>query len=151
MQNRELMLTLAGIELQDKLRANLMFNAKTINDKLLVEIQVPNCHTLDDIIDVDLATKGIRTKMAATISYIGLKGEWDVDPDLKLIIKAKVTLRTFGAGKNFYNNEFSFMGAQKKLSEWISNDGYFLRDEINRGVLSLADQVTNDLFISLSR
>ncbi|NOT11286.1 MAG: hypothetical protein HOP23_05560 [Methylococcaceae bacterium] len=146
MQNREIMLKFAGMQLQDMFRANLLFNAKASNNNRLLEIQVPNCHTLDDVADVELAAKGIGTKMAATINYIGLKGDWNADPDLTLNIRSRIALRIIGTGKNFYDNEFSYKSEKRKFSEWASGNGDFLRDEINRGVLSLADQVTTKIF-----
>ncbi|ATG89712.1 hypothetical protein MKLM6_1462 [Methylomonas koyamae] len=144
-QSRELMLKFAGMQLQDSLRANLVFNAKARNNTRLVEIQVPNCSSLDNVSDVDLATNEVRTKMSATVSYIGLKGSWDKDSSLKLLIKVKVALRKIGTGKNYYNNEFIYDGDEKNLSEWISQDGDILKDDINKGILYLADQITNTL------
>jgi hypothetical protein len=145
-KSKELMLKLAGMQLQDGLRANLVFNAKAKNNTRLSEIQVPNCSSLDNVNDQALVTNEVRTTMSATINYIGLKGSWDNDPSLKLIIKAQVALRKLGTGKNYYNNEFVYEGDEKKFSEWIGQNGDVLRDEINNGVLDVADKITNTLF-----
>lgn len=146
MQSKELMLKLAGMQLQDGLRANLMVNAKTKNNTRLLEIQVPNCSSLDNDNDQALVTNEVRTTMSANINYIGLKGSWDNDPSLKLLIKAQVALRKLDTEKNYYNNEFVYEGDEKKFSEWISQDGDILSDEIHKGVLYLADKIANTLF-----
>jgi hypothetical protein len=146
MQNREIMLVLAGEQLQDKFRSNLMLSAQSIIENQLLLIQSPPCISADDISPEELTKQGIGTKMTATITYVGLKGDWDIDPDLAIKIKSKVILRKIGSSKNLYDQEFTYLGKSRKFSDWANNHGSELVDEINNGLLHLSDEVTKSLF-----
>lgn len=146
MQNREILVKLTAEQLQEKFRTQLVFNGMANNKHKLVEIPCANCKTFNDINAAELAALQINTKMAANITYLGLKGKWDTDPDMALILKARVELANIGNSTSFYDHEFVYTSAKRKFSEWANPNSFVFNNEINTGLLTLADELATQIF-----
>ena len=101
-----------------------------------------------DLLSQD-ALDGLIQLRLLDYGFVGQKGE---DPRVALRITAYATTHFIRQERvvRTYTRDWVYEGKRRKLSTWMADDGRLFREELDKAVEELGEQVINDMFLSES-
>ncbi len=168
LERSDLALTkLAGeVDLQEALRAKVSQQARTLSDSPLVVVEKPfppgaerefsrmSCVMAGTLAwlpngqspEYYLTSRGIDTALEIELVYPVLKASGIINPSMAFNAEVRARLVQVRGGKELYACSMNYRSAEKKFTEWASNDAEPLRKEIE----NFCEQATAQIIDRLS-
>lgn len=90
------------------------------------------------------STEAADTVVKVAVEDFGLAGEEGDDPRIALRVRAWTYFKWTTSDQSAENMEYE--GRSRKLSAWAADNAHLFRQELNRAVQSLAEQIVDGLF-----
>jgi sugar lactone lactonase YvrE len=140
--------SLGELRLQEELRDRVVQVArqKTLQTVVTVMDHGPSSPGKPARYDPE-ANRGIDSLLETTVLTVGLAGEWDVNPPLKLVMTGLTRLVRIRDGAEIYRTPLEYSSEAHPFIEWGTNEAQPFRDGLDRALHVLAAQVVREYFV----
>jgi sugar lactone lactonase YvrE len=93
------------------------------------------------------AGQGIDSILEISVSSVGLAGEWDIDPPLRLAINGRTRLLRVRDGAEIHQMPLQYSSEPRRFTEWAENEAQPYREALDRALHDLAEQVAEEYLL----
>lgn len=94
-------------------------------------------------------TQGVDSILEISMLTIGLEGDWDVNPPLALAITGRTRLVRVQDGSEVHATKLEYRSGMRIFTEWAANEAQLFREEIDRALDCLAEEIVETHFLLL--
>jgi len=137
---------MADLTVQTTLRDHVLQAARERSSLRFVAVEDGGSTAIAPADEETPATGGVDAVLEVRVSRIQLTGQGSVNPPMTLLMAAPVRISRVADGTVLYAETFEYRGHDaRKFVEWAADDGLALREAVDRGARSLADDIVRSL------
>jgi hypothetical protein len=92
-----------------------------------------------------LSEQGVDTVLELQLKHPGLRGSGSINPSLAICLGVRARLLELGNERELWSCTAQFRSPKHKFTTWANSDAQPFRNELERGLASMADQITDQL------
>jgi len=137
----------ADLKIQEAMRDRVLQVARNETLQSFVPLEdrgptIPN----EEVSYSSLTSEGVDTILEISVTKFELPGG-GINPPLPLIISVCGRLLKSADGTELYGRPWVYRSGTRKFAEWAANNAEPLRDEVDRGLQALAEQIVEEIFL----
>jgi hypothetical protein len=137
----------AGLKAHETLRDHVLKKAQGQTPKRLTAVEGIGPASLDDRVAYGpLAQRGFDTVLQLSVVRLGLVGQWEVNPPLRLTMSVQAKMIRTADNRELFAETFPYLGASRPFSEWSADDARLLEEEFEACYDAVAARIVSRLF-----
>ena len=96
-----------------------------------------------------MVSQGVDSILEISVLTVGLTGDWDVNPSLAMAITGRTRLIRAQDGTEIHASTLAQNGGMRMFTEWAADDARLFREELDRGLQNLAEEIVREYFLVL--
>jgi sugar lactone lactonase YvrE/predicted small lipoprotein YifL len=94
-----------------------------------------------------VASRGIDSILEIAVLTVGLAGDWDINPPLRLVISGRTRLVRVRDGAEIHVAPLQYSSEARPFTQWAAHEAKLYREEFDHALNNLAEQVVWEYFL----